>query len=500
MSPHLWIIAVAFTCAFAARVGSEVAGRTTIIVAVAEQLSALPIVARLTTLPFIWMMWSAACVAVVVVALRRVRTPRDHTSFEPTPCDHTSHHPARWLAVVALVFAGHGAAQWHRLATPHVGEYAGVAFARSDAINKRGAVTLIAEVDGENFRLTLRGRARSAVQMVRMGDALLIDAERVAYDTRRLRFVAGRHVQGELRNVTVHATAPSLALWHRAANRVHHLIENGSRTMPRDDAALVRGLLLGDESRQPTRMTDAFRAAELGHLLAVSGQNVVLLLAALTPLLRRLSPWSRLAAALAIVAMFALITRLESSVIRASVMAAIVQVGFAIGRDVVPLRALAFTVIGIVSLDPLATWSIGFVLSVAATTGLVVITPWLGDSIFAATTAAQLGVAPFVIWWFGSMPGLALLTNLLAVPVSSLVTMVGPLLLGIAAFVPDPVAAMCIAPVTAAVRFVWWVAEWGLRMSLPAWANLIAWLAIIVFVIRRIDGEVRFVGHPRARL
>ncbi|MFM7897809.1 MAG: hypothetical protein ACKO97_02435, partial [Actinomycetota bacterium] len=93
MSPHLWIIAVAFTCALAARVGSEVAGRTTIIVAVAAQLSALPIAARLTTLPFIWMMWSAACVAVVVVALRRVRTPRDHTSY----------HPTRWLAVVALV-------------------------------------------------------------------------------------------------------------------------------------------------------------------------------------------------------------------------------------------------------------------------------------------------------------------------------------------------------------------------------------------------------------
>ncbi|MFM8968854.1 MAG: ComEC/Rec2 family competence protein, partial [Actinomycetota bacterium] len=292
MAPHLWIIAVAFTCALAARVGSEVAGRTTIIVAVAEQLSALPIVARLTTLPFIWMMWSAACVATVIMAVRRVHTPHNHTSYEPTPRDHRSQHPARWLAVVALVFAGHGAAQWHRLATPHVGEYAGVAFARSDAINKRGAVTLIAEVDGENFRLTLRGRARSAVQMVRMGDALLIDAERVAYDTRRLRFVAGRHVQGELCNVTVHATAPSLALWHRAANRVHHLIEHGSRTMPRDDAALVRGLILGDESRQPTRMTDAFRAAGLGHLLAVSGQNVVLLLAALTPLLRRLSPWS----------------------------------------------------------------------------------------------------------------------------------------------------------------------------------------------------------------
>ena len=43
-------------------------------------------------------------------------------------------------------------------------------------------------------------------------------------------------------------------------------------------------------------------------------------------------------------------------------MAAVVQIGFASGRDVVPLRALAMTVLGIVGLDPLATWSVGFVL------------------------------------------------------------------------------------------------------------------------------------------
>lgn len=436
--------------------------------------------------PLVW--WGVAAAAVVAA----FRMPR-----------------RRWLLVLALVFCVHGAGQWHRLATPRTGEFSGVAFARSDpvAASSRGgnggaasAVSLIVEVQGENFRLVARGRARNVLHNVRMGDALLIDAQRTAYDPRRLRFTAGRHVQGELREVTVHATAPSLALWHRAANRIHELIDRGSRTMPVHDAALVRGLVLGDESRQPGRMTQAFRDAGLGHLLAVSGQNVVLLLAAVTPLLRRLSPWSQLAAALGVVAMFALVTRLESSVIRASVMAAVVQVSFAIGRDVAPLRALALTIVTVVSLDPLATWSIGFVLSAAATAGLIVITPWFGKSIFAATTAAQLGVAPFVMLWFGSMPSVALLTNLLAVPVASFVMISGPPLLATAAFLPDSLAAIATFAVVAAVRAVWWVAEAGAWLAPSGWLNVAGWAVIVFWAVRTVADEVRYVGHPRARL
>jgi competence protein ComEC len=344
---------------------------------------------------------------------------------------------------------------------------------------------LIVELDGENFRLTLHGSARNKIRTVKMGDLVLLDAERVAYDSRRLRFSAGRHVQGELRSVTVHATAPAPTLWHRAANRIHELVDRGARTMQPNDAALVRGLVLGDESRQPSRMTEAFRGAGLGHLLAVSGQNVVLILAALTPMFRRFTRWWRLSAALGVVAMFAVITRLESSVIRAAVMAGVVQVGYAIGRDVLPLRALAITVIGIVSLDPLATWSVGFVLSVAATTGLIAITPHLGSSIVSATTAAQLGVMPFVLLWFGSMPIIALVTNVLAVPVASLVMMTGPPLLAVAAFVPDSIAAVVSAPVVAATRWVWWVAELGARVQVPATANWVAWGAVVVGLVWR---------------
>lgn len=489
VSGHHTVVLLALLCAVAARAGSEFASRFAIVRLVAAQFSApfaaLPMVSSLW-----WVLGTAIATAMAVATARALTS---HRGAHPRTC-------RRLLAATLVVFAAHGALQWQRLASPRVGEFSGVVIARSDAAARNNAVSLIVEVEGENFRLTLRGRARSALQRVRMGDVLLIDATRVAYDERKLRFVAGRHVQGELQQTVLHATAPSPAPWHRAANRVHDIIDRGSRTMQRDDAALVRGLVLGDESRQPTRMTEAFRAAGLGHLLAVSGQNVVLVLAALTPGLRRLSRWPRLATALGVVGMFAIVTRLESSVVRACVMAAITQVGYAIGRDLVPLRALALTVVGIVALDPLATWSIGFVLSVAATAGLIVITPLLGKSVFAASAAAQLAVAPFVVWWFGSMPSLALLTNVLAVPAASLVMVIGPPILAVAAFLPDTVAVVLTTPVVAAVRWVWWVAEWGLRLSLPAWVNLAAWAVILLLVVRRIVHEVRYVGHPRARL
>ncbi|MFZ9954120.1 MAG: ComEC/Rec2 family competence protein [Ilumatobacteraceae bacterium] len=467
MSSHHVLVFLALVSAVAARLGSELAARNTVVFRVAAALR------RILPVQW-WWLAIAVCIGATVCA----------TSFAAS----RSPHVGRWVMVVISLTLCHGAVQWQQLASPRTGEFAGVAFARSDPVARGPALALILEVEGENFRFTAHGRARGALHGIVMGDAVVLDAQRVAYDARRLRFSAGRHVQGELRDVSIHAVAPSRTVWYRAAHHIHQLIDDGARTLQPHDAALLRGLILGDESRQPDSMTQAFRSAGLGHLLAVSGQNVVLVLAALTPALERLSRWPRLISALGIVAMFAVVTRLESSVVRAAVMAGVVQVGFAIGRDVLPLRALAFTVLGIVAVDPLATWSVGFVLSVAATTGLIVITPLLGESIFSASAAAQLGVAPFVLWWFGSLPVIALLTNVLAVPVASGVMIAGPPILAIAAIVPDAVASVLTMPVVAALRFVWWVAEWGTRLSPHGVVNAALWCtagALFVLFARR---------------
>ena len=82
--------------------------------------------------------------------------------------------------------------------------------------------------------------------------------------------------------------------------------------------ALLAGFLLGDTRAVPADVIAAYRGSGLSHLLAVSGENVAFTLALFGPLLRRLTLGPRTVAAVAIVLMFATMTRFEPSVLRAT--------------------------------------------------------------------------------------------------------------------------------------------------------------------------------------
>ena len=49
------------------------------------------------------------------------------------------------------------------------------------------------------------------------------------------------------------------------------------RGMPDREASLARGFVLGEDDRIDPRMREEFQRSNLAHLLAVSGQNVLLL-------------------------------------------------------------------------------------------------------------------------------------------------------------------------------------------------------------------------------
>ena len=118
-----------------------------------------------------------------------------------------------------------------------------------------------------------------------------------------------------------------------ASNRVRELVAEATDVLPDDDAALARGLVIGDDTDQPPDMLERFRASGLAHLTAVSGQNVNFVMAAAGPLLRRLRPMPRLAASVALIGWFVVVTRAEPSVLRAGAMAALGTVAFAFGRE-----------------------------------------------------------------------------------------------------------------------------------------------------------------------
>ncbi|WP_405838282.1 ComEC/Rec2 family competence protein [Streptomyces platensis] len=245
-----------------------------------------------------------------------------------------------------------------------------------------------------------------------------------------------------------------------------------------DARALLPGLVVGDTSRVPPDLDDAFRATDLTHLLAVSGSNLTIVLALLIgpPHLatraerRGLAP--RLGLSLrgtaviggALALAFVVVCRPDPSVLRAAACGLITLLAIGTGRRRSLLPALAAAVLLLVLYDPWLARSYGFLLSVLATGALLLLAPrWSAAiqrrrvpprlaEVLAAAAAAQAVCAPVVAV-------LAARVGLVAVPCNLLAELaVGPAtVLGFAALALAPV----VPPVAQALAWcAGWPAEW----------------------------------------
>lgn len=275
-------------------------------------------------------------------------------------------------------------------------------------------------------RLYVRGTAAVAV-----GEPVLV---RGAVDRASFRVRAGP-VAGvvDADRIDRLGSAPNLLM--RVANRLRGRVF-GSLEVVSDtpQGALVAGLLIGDTRGLPDVDYEALRLAGLSHFVAVSGSNVALFLAAWWLATGPLGwgPRRRAVVGLVGILLFAVVTRWEPSVVRASVMAGAVLVGRLVGVPIAPWSALGWAVTGVVAVSGGIVGDVGFQLSVAATAGILAGAPlwegrrprWLWATV-GATLSAQAAVAPILLHNFGSVPLMAPLANLVAAPLVVLATALG---------------------------------------------------------------------------
>jgi competence protein ComEC len=189
---------------------------------------------------------------------------------------------------------------------------------------------------------------------------------------------------------------------------------------------LLSGFLTGDTDLMLAGDEENLRRAGLAHFVAVSGSNVALFLVIWWFLTAPLSirPRARVVVGFVGLGLFAVVTRWEPSVIRASVMAAVPLAGGWFGVPVDPWMALGTAVTLLVLVSGELVLSVGFQLSVAATAGVLIgirlargRTPrWLWVPLL-TTVGAQVAVAPIILSVFGTLPLAAPLTNLIAGPI-----------------------------------------------------------------------------------
>jgi competence protein ComEC len=276
------------------------------------------------------------------------------------------------------------------------------------------------------------------------------------------------------------------------------------RGTPDPEAALLRGFLLGEDDRIDPATVDDFKRSGLAHLLAVSG-DCVMLLALLGGWLLGLAGVSlraRLVALLALIVVYVPVAGASPSIQRAGIMGAAGVVAMLAGRPrwrwYAVLLATALTLL----LNPRSVGDPSWQLSFAAVIGILLFAARIRDLILASparsrqgrthphgpspagrvlaegagvTVAATLTTAPLFAHHFGAVSLASLPANLLALPA------IAPMMwLGMLASILGQVPGVPVEPVTALAgllaAYVAQIAHW---LAAPGWSqvgiDLVTW-------------------------
>lgn len=217
------------------------------------------------------------------------------------------------------------------------------------------------------------------------------------------------------------------------------------------EARFLGGLVLGERNEVPSDLRADFVTVGVMHLLAISGQQVVLVAMLIAGLLAmaRVPETPRFVVVVCALAYYVLLTGGSPSVTRAGIMTAVV-----LGARVAQRRPDVFNALGVAASaillgDPSQLFDPGFLLSFSAVLSIVLVYPlilrampgltarcatvrildlaWKGAAV---SVAAGLGTMPIVAYFFGRVSLVGFIANILIVPLSSIALVLGLLTLG----------------------------------------------------------------------
>jgi competence protein ComEC len=205
--------------------------------------------------------------------------------------------------------------------------------------------------------------------------------------------------------------------------------------------ALVSAITLGQKNLLDPDAKQIFINAGVMHIMAVSGLHVVILSLFILNLLffmKRKLNILRIIITILLLWAFAFVTGLSPSVLRATLMFSFLQAGTLMNRKVNGINSILASAFFLIVFQPSVITDAGFLLSYAAVIYIIGFyndfyhkihfSGWLSDKIWqavAVTLVAQAGTLPLTIMLFNRFPVYFILTNVIIVPLSNLIIIVG---------------------------------------------------------------------------
>lgn len=220
------------------------------------------------------------------------------------------------------------------------------------------------------------------------------------------------------------------------------LREGIERNFSPPHSLILEGMILGDNNALGNDLKNKLNITGLRHIIAISGTHIVILSAILMSFFISIGLWRGQAFYLSLffIIIYIILSGSPSSGIRAGIMGVIFMYGQKIGRKSIGARTIVIACSLMLLINPLILfYDVGFQLSFLACLGMIYFSPILLrffsivfkgklnnlSAMVSATLSAQLFTLPIIIYNFGSISAVSILTNILILPAVYLIMVFG---------------------------------------------------------------------------
>lgn len=253
-------------------------------------------------------------------------------------------------------------------------------------------------------------------------------------------------------------------------------------SIPEPESQLGVSFLTGHQEIVPEEISNRLRILGLVHIVVASGFHLTIVVRAARRAFANLSKYLATFSGMIMIVAFLLITGFSTSMTRASLVAGLSLLAWYYGRNIHPVVLLLLVAAATASLDPTLVWGdMGWYLSFAAFGGVIILAPLLnryffGDNlqnagtlrhIIFATTAAQITTLPIIALAFEHYSLLALVANLLILPLLPL-AMLLTFTAGLVAIVSAQVATITGLPAYGLLLYITHITDW---LAQTPWAS-----------------------------
>lgn len=284
----------------------------------------------------------------------------------------------------------------------------------------------------------------------------------------------------------------------------------------KDNYNLLMALLFGEKTELSKELSISYTEAGIIHILAISGLHIALIYGIvlwLTKPLQRLQKGKVYIffISLSVLWFYAVLAGFSASIVRAAVMFSVIAFAKILNRQSNIYNSLALSALILLLYNPNYLFDVGFQLSFAAVLSIVIFQPFVRKfsyskyyivretkALLLISFVAQIGVLPLTLYYFGQFPLLFLLANLIAIPLSSVILVLGLIMLPLNFIIPEAATYLAVllnAFIDWMNAFTTWIVQFDafIIRNIAFHEILVALLYLIIACV------IYFVYHPKIK-